>query len=384
MPPPPKDARPSRRRPALVAGAVVVLLAAVVTFALLATSDDEGRRQGATAKPTPPEWSQEAGRWLTSLPGLRYAGTMTLAGRPVQVRLTVTRAGLGTGRLTDGTVSADLVAIDGSTYVKGGTAFWRAYSGEAARAGSFAGRWAKVPSALSGLADVSDILGPRSIATRLGSAGRWSTVKVGTTPAYRVRTAEADYFVTTSAPYRLVRVRAAGQGRPQFAVSPLANTAAAFTELRPRVAALGGAGDPTLRFQPGKPDFVNCNDNMSGCTLSVDATLTSPRGTVPAGARAAMRATITAEGRTLGSCTGSAPVPAGRTVELRCKVTSPGWRSWLRVVRETPGPHPYEGYARVIGEAVAASDVDRLLDLVDREREQVISPSPSATPSSTP
>jgi hypothetical protein len=362
---------------------VVVLTGAVVAFGLLATTGDDGREGRPAAKPTPAEWSRKAAEQLTALPGLRYAGTMTLAGRPVQVRLTVTRSGLGTGTLTDGTISASLVAVDGSTYVKGDSAFWRAYSGEAARAASFAGRWAKLPRAMSGLAKVQDALGARSIASRLSSAsGKASTTTVGSTPAYRVKTARATYFVTASAPYRLVRVQAAGQGSPRLAASPLADTSRAFVELRARVAALGGAADPTLRFQPGKPDFVNCNDNTKGCTLSVNATLTSPQGKVPVGARAAMRATITAEGRSLGTCTGSEPVPADRSVKLRCKVATPGWRTWLREVRESPGEHPYEGYARVIGEAVAKSDVTRLLGLVDSERaEQATAPSPSPTPS---
>jgi hypothetical protein len=361
---------------------VLALTAAVVAFGLLATGGDENRRPGATAKPSAPEWSARAGERLAALPGLRYAGTLTVQGRPVQVRLTVTRSGLATGTLTAGAgaVRAELVAVDGATYVKGGTAFWQSYSGEAARTASFAGRWAKVPSALSGLADIEDLLAPGAITKKLNeTSGGSRTENIGGTPAYRVKTSDADYFVSAAAPYRLVRVRASGRGGPELAVSPLVQPALAFSELRPRVAALGRAGDPGLRFQPGNPRFVNCTDNLTGCTMRVPATLTSPEGTDPVGARAAVRATITAEGRTLGSCSASAPVPAGRNLELSCKVGGPGWQAWLREVRESPGAHPYEGHARVIGEAVASSDVGRLLELVDRERAAVLATPPASS-----
>ncbi|MFC5754174.1 hypothetical protein [Actinomadura rugatobispora] len=352
-----------------MAGAAVALTAAVVTFGVLATGEDETAKPRTSARPAPAAWTQEAGRQLNALPGLRYDGTVTANGRPVQVMLKVTPSGLATGTLTAGAVRADLVAVDGATYVRGSSTFWRTYSGEAARATSFAGRWAKLPSTFPSLSAVRGVLSPQSIAGALGKAPATPpTENVGATPAYRVKTAKADYLLAVSAPHRLLQVQTAGQGDPRFTAAPLANPALAFTEMRPRVAALGGAADPALRFQPGRPTFVNCNDNMDGCTLNVSATLTLPTGSVPSGARAALRASITADGMTLGACTGSEAVPASRQVTLRCKVSSRGWRAWMRRARDVPGPHPYEAHARVLGEAVPVSDVARLLGLVDSER----------------
>ncbi|MFF5264219.1 hypothetical protein ACFY4C_35270 [Actinomadura viridis] len=383
MPPPPGKRGGSKgpRRILIAAGAVVVLGAAGAAYAVLTRGGDDGGERPRTSGPAPAAWSQEAGRQLAATPGLRYEGTVTVNGRPLQVLLRVTRAGLASGSLTAGTVRADLVVVDGSTYVKGGPVFWRTYSGEAARADSFAGRWAELPASFPSLRAVSDVLAPRAIAAAVGKApARTPTEDVGGTRAYRVKTAKADYFVTTSAPYRLLRVQAAGQGDPRFTVSPLADPAGAFSEIRPRVAALGGAADPALRFQPGKPTFVNCNDNLNGCTLSVPATLTEPQGTVPDDARAALRASITSKGRTLGSCTGSAAVAADREVTLRCTVSGRAWRTWMRQARDVPGTHAYEGHARVIGEAVAPSDVGRLLGLVDRERTAQAAAARSAAP----
>jgi hypothetical protein len=294
--------------------------------------------------------------------------------------LKVTPSGLATGTLAAGPVRADLVAVDGATYVKGSSAFWLSYSGEAARAASFAGRWARLPATFQSLSAVRGVLSPQAIASALAKApGKPPTENVGVTPAYRVKTAKADYLLAVAAPHRLLQVQTAGQGDPRFTTAPLADPALAYTEMRPRVAALGGAADPALRFQPGKPTFVNCNDNMDGCTLNVPATLTVPAGAVPSGARAALRASITADGMTLGSCTGSEAVPASRQLTLRCKVSTRGWRAWMRRVRDVPGPHPYDAHARVLGEAVAASDVARLLGLVDSERtERGVQPGPGA------
>ncbi|WP_344597958.1 hypothetical protein [Actinomadura vinacea] len=385
-PPRPGKGGRSRRKLLIVAGSVVALgTAAAVAFVVLSGGEDEPGKPRRAAAPAPAAWTKEAGRQLNALPGLRYDGTVTVSGRPVQVMLKVTQSGLATGTLTAGGVQSALVSVDGSTYVKGGSAFWRTYSGEAARASSFAGRWARLPATFPSLASVQDALSPQAIAKLLAEApADPPTENVGTTRAYKVKTSKADYFLTASAPYRLLRVQTAGQGDPRFTAAPLADPALAFTEMRPRVAALGGAADPSLRFQPSKPSFINCNDNMDGCTLSVPATMTVPAGAVPAGARAALLAKITAKSMTLGSCTAAGAVPSGRQVTLRCKVSSRGWRAWMRQAREVPGPHPYEGHARVLGEAVAVSDVARLVGLVDRERAERRGAPGSGAPSAKP
>jgi hypothetical protein len=72
-------------------------------------------------------------------------------------------------------------------------------------------------------------------------------------------------------------------------------------------------------------------------------------------------------------------VQADRSVVLRCTVTSKRWRNWMRKALDNPGSYPYTASARVVGEALDAEDVPKLLARVDRERKAVLKPHP-ATP----
>ncbi|MGH3240227.1 MAG: hypothetical protein ACRDNL_07590, partial [Spirillospora sp.] len=113
-------------------------------------------------------------------------------------------------------------------------------------------------------------------------------------------------------------------------------------------------------------------------------TLTTPQGAAPSGARAALRASITSQGRPLGSCTTSGPVPAAKELTLSCTVTGRQWRVWMRAALDNPGSYPYSATAHVVGEAVDAGDVPKLLALVDRERRAVVKPRPKPSGSSLP
>ncbi|MFI0452175.1 hypothetical protein [Actinomadura sp. 6N118] len=353
----------------VLAGGLAVLLLVVAAIAYVVFSGEDGstgetRGKGSIAV----KWSEQAAQQLRAAPGLQYDGTLSADGQPVQVRLRVTRAGSASGSLTVGGQRADLVSVDGRTFVKASVAFWRSYGGESSHPENYAGRWSKAPATLFRL-NVADVLGAGAIADLLArTTAQPARETIGGTAAYRLRTQRADYFVTEAAPHRLLRVHPAGPGDPRLSATALAATGPLLAELRPRVAALGGAADPGLRFRPGKLTFSNCEDNMSGCTVRVPASLTSPDGAVPADARAALRATIVAEGRRLGSCTGSGPVPDNRELVLRCTVGGRAWRAWMSRVRDTPGAHPYGATARVVGEAVASADVAGLLRKIDRER----------------
>ncbi|RFS86101.1 hypothetical protein D0T12_05575 [Actinomadura spongiicola] len=361
-------------RLAIVAGAaaVTVIVGAVVAVALSGDEEPADRPVSPTRAAAPPAWSAAAGRWLRSGTGMRYDGTMTVGGRPVQAHLRVTPAGSATGTLTAGVLRADVVAVDGVTYLKAGPVFWRDYIGETRHPDYYAGRWSKAPASLPGF-DIPGVLGPKAITEALTRASaKAPTEDVNGVPAYRVETAGAGYLLSKAAPHRLLSVRPAGRHAPRFAAAPVVAPGTLFAELRPRVAGLGGAADPGLRFQPGRLTFHNCDRNTNGCTVSVPATLSSPSGKVPSGARAALRASITSQGRPLGACRTSEPVTAGQSLTLRCTVTSGLWRRWVRRALDNPGSYPYEATAHVIGEAVGVKDVPKLLSLVDRERRAVL------------
>ncbi|MEU5876759.1 hypothetical protein [Spirillospora sp. NPDC047279] len=350
-----------------VAALLVLLIVAGAAFVGFSRGvDADGSAQGNAG--ATPDWGALAARQLQTAPGLRYEGTMSADGRPVRVVLQVSRAGSASGAMTVGGLRALVVSVGDQTFVKAGPAFWRTYGGESSHPENYANRWSKAPATLFKM-NVADVLGVTSIATLLGkTTARPAKETVGGTPVYRLRTQRADYFLAAAAPHQLLRVHPAGPGDPRFQATPLADTAALFTEMRPRVAALGGAGDPGLRFRPGTLTFVNCDDNVHGCTIRLPATMTSPDGAVPANARAQLRATITAEGRALGSCTGSGPVPANREMVLRCTVGGRVWSAWMGRARDIPGAHPYGATARVVGEAVDRAGVRDLLAKIDRER----------------
>ena len=357
------------------------MLTAGAVIAIAVTGDDDapGPRTRATASAAPPAWTVAAGRGLTSGTGLRYDGSMTVGGRPVQASLRLAPSGLATGTLTAGGLKADVVAIGGDTYIKAGPAFWRGYVPEVPNARYYAGRWSKAPESVPGF-DVPDVLGPKAIARLLSKApAEPSKEDVNGVPAYRIKARGAEYLMTAAAPHRLLSVHAGGPTAPLFSVAPVQAPATLFAELRPRVAGLGGAADPGVRFKPGSLTFSSCDQNPNGCTVSVPATLSAPKDGVPDGARAQLRARITSQGADLGACTESKPVPAGRSLVLRCTVTTKRWRNWMRGALDNPGSYPYGATAHVVGEAVSADEVDELLARVDRERAAVVKPEP-ATP----
>ncbi|MFG2246901.1 hypothetical protein [Spirillospora sp. NPDC048823] len=382
-----RQGAPGKWRLALVAGgaaAVVVAVGAMAAVAFTGDSETPKKRTKPTAAAAPPAWTIEAGRQLTSGTGLRYDGTMTVGGTPVQAHLRVTPSGLATGTLTAGLLKADVIAVGGDTYLKAGPEFWRDHAGEITHLEYYAGHWSKAPASMPGF-DVPDVLGPESIARMLAEApAEPPEEKVNGVPAFKVETPKAVYLVAAAAPHRLLSVRGTGQNAPRFTATPVAAPVALFKELRPRVAKLGGAADPGLGFRPGTLTFSNCDKNTTGCTVSVPATLTSPADGVPDGARAALRASITSRGEPLGSCTASDAVPADRALVLRCTVTSKRWRSWMRNALDNPGSYPYEATAHVVGEAVDADDIGKLLARVDRERKAVVKRAPSTPGPSTP
>jgi hypothetical protein len=380
----PEKKRKSRAARVVVGcvGAVAVLAGGATAYVLVSGGEESRKNNEPRADAPVAGWAVRAGRDMRAMAVVQYDGALRgEAGQSARLRLKVTRSGAATGRLSLGGRQFDVVTVGGDTYIKADTAFWRRYGTDSAHPENYAGRWSKAPESMPGL-DVANVLAPESIARALVKAsGKASLENVGGTPVYRVKTPKADYLVTRSAPYRLLRVQVAGNGDPALSVTRLTQPAPVFTELRPRVAALVGAADPSVRFRAGKLTFLNCNENVSGCTVSVPATMTVPEsGPVPQGARAALRATITADGRTLGSCTGSGAVPANRSLVLRCTVRSAGWRAWMRQARDTPGEHAYEAQARVVGQALTAGEVGRLLARLDRER-AALAPARRTTPS---
>ncbi|MCP9982114.1 hypothetical protein [Actinomadura madurae] len=248
--------RRRRARVLVVAGVAAVLVAAVaVTAGALAGGGEAPKKKPeATVSAAPPAWTVAAGRALTSGTGLRYDGTLTVNGQPVQAHLRVTPSGAVTGTFTAGLLKADVVAIDGDTYLKAAPAFWQTYAGGVAHPEYYAGRWSKAPASMPGF-DVPDVLGPEAIAESLAKApAEPPTENVNGVRAYRVKTPGAEYLLTAAAPHRLLAVRPAGQAGPRFTVAPVTAPGDAVR----RAAAAGGPARrgrrPGPALHPGDAD----------------------------------------------------------------------------------------------------------------------------------
>jgi hypothetical protein len=356
----------------IVIGAVVLLLIVAAGVAV-AVSGGGDKKKKTTATESTSDTAGLAGKAaqnLAAAPALRYSGSFSSGGATMQAQLSVTKAGSASGSITVGGDKADLVVVDGSTYLKAGKTFWRSHGGVTSNPEDYADRWSRAPSSTLDL-DIKAILAPGSLVQRLQAAGPQptsGTEDVNGAPATKVTTPDGDFYVSTSQPYKVLRVQSSGADTYQFDVAELsaADVTALFTTLRGNVKKLTGALDPGVRFLPsGSLKFSNCGS--SGCTLKYSVTSVSLSG--DSSVRAVLKATIRASNRDLGSCTDTRNVGSAKKLDLSCTVRSGGWKSWVRWARSTPGSHRYEAKARVVAEAVSVSDVNGLLAKIDQEQQ---------------
>jgi hypothetical protein len=346
--------------------AAVVLLAVVVTAVVVAAGGDDrkgtvaGRRTGDVA-----QRAAKAAQRLAGIPALRYSGTFSSGGATMQAQVAVTKAGSASGSIAVDGEKADLVAVDGSTYLKAGRNFWRSHGGVTTNPEDYAGTWSRAPASSLDL-DIPGLLSPSAVMRHLrgtGPQGSTAGIDVNGVPAAKATTSVGDFYVSATGEPKFLRMQATGTRPYQFDVSELtaADVDGLFTELRAKVNNLTGALDPGAPFGfPGGLKFSGCGP--SGCTVKYTVANESK-----APVRAMIKATIRAGGRDLGSCTGSRTLQASGKGDLGCRVTSSGWKSWVRWARSTPGTHRYEAKAQVIGQR--PSDVGPLLAKIDQERQ---------------
>jgi hypothetical protein len=353
----------------VAAAVVVVLLVAAGAVIRMRMSDDE-KSTGATGKSG--QASGQAGKaaqYLSAARALRYTGTFSSNGTSMQARLTVTKAGSGSGTITVAGDKADVIIVDGTTYLKASRTFWRSHGGVTTNPEDYAGRWSRAATSTLDL-DVKDVLASGTIVRRLRAAGQ-SPVSdaeaVNGTASVKVTTADGEYQVAKAAPHKLLRIKASGTDTYQFDVAEVsaADTTALFTDLQQKVTSLTDALDPGIRFpRAGDLKFSNCGS--AGCTVKYSVTSLSLNDE---SIRAVLKATIRANGRDLGTCTNRRSVGSSRRFDLSCTVTSSGWKAWVRWARSTPGSHSYQARARVLAESVSAADVNGLLAKLRQEQQ---------------
>jgi hypothetical protein len=369
-PPPP---RKSNKQPLIIGGVIagvvlLVLVVAVVGLTGGGGKDDKSGRPTVAASNTGAAGASQAAQSLGAVPALRYNGTFSSGGDDFQAELQVTKAGSATGTVTVGGNKADLVSVDGNTYLKAPKAFWRDQGGVTANPEDFAGRWAKAPDSAMNL-DIKNVLAAGAIVRGLQGVSSYQpsggTQDVNGIPAVKVTGADADYYISSANPPKLVRIAGTGTDTYQFNVTevPAAEVATLFQQLRDQVRALGGARDPSVRFIPtAKIKASNCH--VSSCTMKLTVTTISVGG--GSSFRAVMLGKITAggrTGRTLGTCTDSASASSGKRVSLSCTVRGGAWSSWVRGIR---GSASYYVQARTVAES---GDAGNLLSTVDQEQQ---------------
>jgi hypothetical protein len=351
----------------------VVALVAIVAVGLVVGLNG-GNDPKKTAEPVKApanagaELAGNAAQHLAGVPGLRYNGSFSSSGSTVQAQLAVTTAGSASGSVTVGGTKADLVTVDGSTFLKADTNFWRSHGGVTANPEDYAGKWTRAPASALDL-NIKALLAPTAVAQRLRTATATAGAEdVNGSPATKVTTSDGDVYISTAQPNKVLRLQNSGAETYKFDATELsaADMNSLFTELRGKVGQLAGALDPGVRLMPvGGLKFSGCG--AESCTMKYS--VTSPSGDSATQVQAVMQATIRADGRDLGSCTDKRPLGSGTQLDLGCTVTSGAWKSWASKARSTPGSHRYEGEAHVVAEVISAADVRTLLSKVDGERQ---------------
>ncbi len=179
--------RRDRRRRGLmlaVTAAVAVVVGAAAAVTLLGKTE------------SPATMARQAGQALASAPALTLTGT--IAGQ--DAILTVTRAGTVEGRYTQNGNPVTRVTINGVTYLKAPTAFWRSVVLDPVSAQQAGGNWAK---ALGNAVNMTfDSLTPGQIGRALEHAGnnpRAAAVTLGGTKVIRLTEQGTGYYISAGA-----------------------------------------------------------------------------------------------------------------------------------------------------------------------------------------
>ncbi|WP_157963583.1 hypothetical protein [Actinocorallia populi] len=353
---------------AVLSASVALVLVLAVVLIMLAGGDEEKK-----AALTPQQKSAQAVTKLNSLPGLRYTGTYDASGTSVQADLSVTRAGTASGSLTVSGDVIDAMLLDGDLYVKAPQSFWRGQQGvDEELLDEFADKWAKAPDSLRAF-DIRKLLVPAALGQALQQAaplvppsGAPTSEPVSGRQAIAFEGSEGQYYVSDAAPYQLVKVRAGGAQVFDFDVAELTadSVGTLYTELKDKVRnGLAGALDPAAEI---KPTSTSTRDDCSasGCTIERKYSNTGPTATVTYIARIWEDKDGDKE---LGRCTRTQSLRAGSST-LECRVTSGGWKSWVRGIRPgTTSRYYFNSWLKV--ESVSKSKADTLIGKLEAEQQ---------------
>ena len=353
---------------------IVALVAAVIAGAVTSIVLVRNKSE------TPTAMALQAGQAIAPAAGVTLTGTYNLT----PANLTVTKAGTveGTYSPQEPDQVVTRLTISGVSYVKAPQAFWNLVNGVDSLAAQQAnGVWAKIPPG-----DITSFASftPAQLARVLEHVGSHPDVVYTTLGRTKVIKLDADgdfYYVTTSAPNRLLHVDAdqdIGTSTYSFNVTPLttATIAPVFTLLHSDVQALQGAQDPAASFtNESQINFASdCSSSTTSCTVSVNATVADPGS-------AAVLVTMTADfsgtkgGTPFGSCNTTVPASTnnsntGVAVTPTCALSGQAWTGWIesQALASTTGEVNYWVSATLGVEVNTASDVAALQNALDQQQ----------------
>jgi hypothetical protein len=318
-PPPP---RKSRRGLIIgvVVGAVVVVAGAATGAALLLL----GRSVSATTM------ALKSGQAVASATGLTLTGTV--AGESASV--TVTRAGTVEGSYSRGGNQVTRITIQGVTYLKAPAAFWTSTSVGQTSATQAGGNWAKAP---AGAVNISfGSLTPAEVSRVLEHVGknpRFVRTTLDGTQVIKLSARGATYYISTTSPYRLLRIDGVSGTKPySFSVTALdaATIGPVFTILHADVQALQGAVDPEAIVLPlQKIRFGPDCSAASSCTVSSKVTVAAAAGSATVLVKMTVDFSGTKNGTPFATCTETTVATSLASASQSCGVGGSVWSGWF-------------------------------------------------------
>jgi hypothetical protein len=303
---------------------IAAVVAGVVTSLVLVLGNSE----------SPTEMALQAGQAVAPSSGLTASGTYDRA--PANV--TVTKAGTVEGSYSQGPFQVSRITINGVTYLNAPAGFWNLQTNIPQGASSLAsGKWAKTPSS-----DVADFTAftpgvVSRVLEHVGNQPRFVDTTLNGTKAIKLTTAGVSYYITTSAPNRLLRMDGTIDGTAySLTVTPLTSKSIApvFSVLHSDVQDLQGALDPEAQIdEQGNGNFgSNCNNNAA-CTVSVKVSVTDAGSTT---VLVKMTANFSGakNGPTFGSCNNTVTANTANssttvTVQPSCTLGGSTWSGWF-------------------------------------------------------
>lgn len=305
---------------------------------------------------------------LAKDPVVSYDGRLPGSATSGDVKLTVSRSGAARGSVDLDGKSVDVYEADGTTLVKSGKSYWESKAGGSTKAAQYADKWVKVAAGDSVGFDAAEVLKPEAIAQRLrgtlSSVGTPSNDKVGDDDALKVPVIGGNLYLTTKAPFRVLKIdvpgllssggggSASGKGLELAHLDP--DAVDKFYDDLKKVD-LGGALDAGVTFTQSGNGDLDCKTG-GYCSASVSFN-TSTTDSSADKVTAVLNVTMTASGLPTKKCSATKSVSASGSSSMSCSADFN--------LAPSPNPRTYRVLAKYVLTAKASVDQDSINKSLD-------------------